>query len=269
MPARSSSLDVLDGAPSALPHGTEVTTRVERLLEDRRLPPGLIGRVTRARDGGFDVQVLGIGEVWFRREELLPRREGQVAFAVRRDAAWTALRSCAVLEATVGSRAWGLATRTSDTDVRGAFLLPFSWTVGLVEAPRDLLSADGARRSGRSRRPSRRRCARTPTRSSSSSCRRSARSTRWARGCSRRAQRDGWARRAGRGAETRPLRRSQHRTKENAEVKVSAARFGPPAFPGAVTSGRSAFAHVGGGALEPRSCPARAPRKAPLRVPLT
>jgi predicted nucleotidyltransferase len=147
MPARSSSLDVLDGAPSALPHGTEVTTRVERLLEDRRLPPGLIGRVTRARDGGFDVQVLGIGEVWFRREELLPRREGQVAFAVRRDAAWTALRSCAVLEATVGSRAWGLATRTSDTDVRGAFLMPFSWTVGLVEAPRDLLSADGSQTS--------------------------------------------------------------------------------------------------------------------------
>jgi hypothetical protein len=144
MPVRSSSLDVLDGAPSALPHGTEVTTRVERLLEDRRLPPGLIGRVARARDGGFDVQVLGIGEVWFRREELLPRREGQVAFAVRRDAAWTALRSCAVLEATVGSRAWGLATETSDTDVRGAFLLPFSWTVGLVEAPRDLLSADGS-----------------------------------------------------------------------------------------------------------------------------
>lgn len=144
MASRPTSLDVLDGAPPTLPHGTEVTTRVERLLGERRLAPGLVGRVARARDGGYDVQVAGVGEVWFRRDELLPRHEGQTAFAVRRDAAWTALRSCAVLEATVGSRAWGLADATSDTDVRGAFLLPFPWTTGLVEPPRDLVSADGS-----------------------------------------------------------------------------------------------------------------------------
>jgi hypothetical protein len=144
MPARPSTLDVLDGLPSALPHGTEVTTRVERLVGDRRLPPGLVGRVARARDDGFDVQVLGVGEVWFRRDELLPRREGQLAFAVRREAAWAALRPCVVLEATVGSRAWGLSDEGSDTDSRGAFLLPFSWTSGLLEPPRDLVSADGS-----------------------------------------------------------------------------------------------------------------------------
>jgi hypothetical protein len=144
MASRPSTLDVLDGLPTALPHGTEVTTRVERLFGDRRLPPGLVGRVTRARDDGFDVQVLGVGEVWFRRDELLPRREGQVGFAVRREAAWEALRGCAVLEATVGSRAWGLSTASSDTDTRGAFLLPFPWTTGLVDPPRDLVSADGS-----------------------------------------------------------------------------------------------------------------------------
>lgn len=144
MPGRPTPLDVLDGAPTALPHGTEVTTRVERLVGDRRLPPGLVGRVARARDGGVDVQLPGIGEVWFGRDEVLPRREGQVAFAVRREAAWAALRPCAVLEATVGSRAWGLADAASDTDVRGAFLLPFPWTTGLVEPPRDLVSADGS-----------------------------------------------------------------------------------------------------------------------------
>jgi hypothetical protein len=144
MPPRAPTLDLLDGAPSSLPHGTEVTTRVARLFGERRLAPGLVGRVSRARDDGYDVQVLGVGEVWFRRDELLPRREGQLGFAVRREAAWQALRRCVVLEATVGSRAWGLATEASDTDVRGAFLLPFSWTVGLVEAPRDLVSADGS-----------------------------------------------------------------------------------------------------------------------------
>lgn len=144
MAPRPTGLDALDGAPTALPHGTEVTTRVERLVGDRRLPQGLVGRVARERDGGFDVHVVGVGDVWFQRDELLPRREGQLAFAVRRDTAWTALRQCAVLEATVGSRAWGLANDASDTDVRGAFLLPFSWTGGLVEPPLDLVSADGS-----------------------------------------------------------------------------------------------------------------------------
>lgn len=83
MVSRPSALDALDGAPSSLPHGTEVTTRVERLHGERRLPQGLVGRIARERDGGFDVHVVGVGDVWFRREELLPRREGQLAFAVR------------------------------------------------------------------------------------------------------------------------------------------------------------------------------------------
>jgi len=128
----------------ALPHGTEVTTRVARLAGDKRLPQGIIGRVVRGRDAGFDVQIVGVGEVWYARDELAPRRTGQVEFAMRREAAWDALRGCAVLESTVGSRAWGLATESSDTDVRGVFALPFSWTLGLVEAPRDLVSADSS-----------------------------------------------------------------------------------------------------------------------------
>lgn len=141
---RPTALDTLDGGPAVLPHGTEVVIRVERLVNDRRLAPGLIGRVARARDDGYDVHLVGIGELFFRRDELLPRREGQLAFALRRDAAWAALRQCVVLEATVGSRAWGLAHEQSDTDRRGAFLLPFSWTTGLGEPPRDLVSADGS-----------------------------------------------------------------------------------------------------------------------------
>ncbi len=141
---RSAELDVLDGGPSELPHGTEVVTRVERLLNERRLAPGMVGRVSRARDDGYDVQLVGVGEVHFRRDELLPRREGQLRFALRREAAWAALRPCVVLEATVGSRAWGLAEASSDTDRRGAFLLPFSWTVGLGTPPSDLVSADGS-----------------------------------------------------------------------------------------------------------------------------
>ena len=144
MTARISGLSEVDAQSVPLPHGTEVTVRVERVHHGRRVPQGLIGRVVRARDGGFDVLITGVGELWYARTELAPRRQGQIEFAVRRESAWNALIECRVLEATVGSHAWGLADQTSDTDLRGAFALPFSWTAGLVEAPTDLVSADGS-----------------------------------------------------------------------------------------------------------------------------
>jgi len=139
-----SPLGELDPLNVPLPHGTEVTTRVAKLVGDRRIPQGVVGRVVRARDGGCDVQIVGVGEVWYTREELLPRRPGQMQFARRRAAAWDALLPCAVLEAIVGSRAWGLADEESDTDKRGIFALPFPWTAGLLDPPRDLVSADGS-----------------------------------------------------------------------------------------------------------------------------
>jgi RNA repair pathway DNA polymerase beta family len=139
-----SSLGAIDPLGIPLPHGTEVTTRAEKLAFGRRVPQGTVGRVVRSRDGGCDVLVIGVGELWYPRAKLLPRRQGQVRFARRREAAWEALRPCVVLEATVGSRAWGLSDESSDTDTRGIFALPLSWTAGLAEPPRDLVSADGS-----------------------------------------------------------------------------------------------------------------------------
>lgn len=144
MTSRISALESVDPVSVPLPHGTEVTTRVARIVGDRQVPQGLIGRVAREREGGFDIHIAGIGEVWYRREEIAPRRIGQLTFAMRRAAAWDALQACKVVEATVGSRAWGLAHDASDTDLRGSFVLPFRWTIGLVEIPRDLVSADGS-----------------------------------------------------------------------------------------------------------------------------
>ncbi len=144
MTSRITGLSDIDPLSVPLPHGTEVTLRVERVLHGRRVPQGLVGRVVRARDGGFDVLVTGVGELWYARTELTPRREGQLRFAHRREAAWQALYPCRVVEATVGSNAWGLAEAGSDTDLRGAFALPFSWTGGLAEPPSDLVSADGS-----------------------------------------------------------------------------------------------------------------------------
>ncbi|RKH55189.1 DNA polymerase beta superfamily protein [Corallococcus aberystwythensis] len=143
--ARVRGLEQIDRLSVPLPHGTEVTTRVERVASaGRRIPQGVVGRVVRAHDGGFDVQIVGVGEVWFARDELVPRRAGQVQFAQRREAAWGALRPCVVLETRVGSHAWGLADERSDVDVRGVFALPLPWTLGLGQPPQDLVSADGS-----------------------------------------------------------------------------------------------------------------------------
>jgi len=144
MAPRISGLSSIDPLSVPLPHGTEVTTRVERMLNGRRVPRGLVGRVVRAQGGGFDVLIVGLGEVWYERAELTPRKAGQLEFAHRREQAWQALLPCTVLTATVGSRAWGLADEGSDTDVRGAFALPFLWSAGLVSPPLDLVSPDGS-----------------------------------------------------------------------------------------------------------------------------
>jgi len=141
---RVRGLDEIDPLSVALPYGTEVTTRVDRLVGTRRIPQGALGRVVGQRGDTFDVQVVGVGVAPYRREELVARKLGQLRFARRRHAAWGALGGCVVLETVVGSRAWGLAGEGSDVDRRGVFVLPFRWTVGLARPPEELVSADGS-----------------------------------------------------------------------------------------------------------------------------
>jgi hypothetical protein len=142
---RVKKLAAVDPRSAPLPHGTEVTTRVDRVLsEDRRVPQGAVGRVVAVNVDEIDVAIVGVGVLRYARDELVPRKIGQVLYAERRAAAWGALRSCVVLEATVGSRAWGLDHELSDTDLRGVFALPLPWSVGLGEPPRDLVSEDGS-----------------------------------------------------------------------------------------------------------------------------
>lgn len=127
-----------------LPHGTEVVTRVDRIIEGRRVPQGTIGRVTKLDGDIVEVTVVGIGVLQYARDELSARRIGQALYAQRRADTWEALHECVILETMVGSRAWGLADEASDEDRRGVFALPFPWTQGLVAPPEDLVSADGS-----------------------------------------------------------------------------------------------------------------------------
>lgn len=144
MDLRLRALGRLDPRTVALPHGTEVVTRVDRVNGDRRVPQGTVGRVTRTGDVSLEVTIVGVGTLVYARDELTPRRVGQARFAERRESAWEALTPCVVLDTTVGSRAWGLADEQSDEDKRGVFAHPFAWRAGLVAPPEDLVSADGS-----------------------------------------------------------------------------------------------------------------------------
>ena len=143
-PALAMKLLSIDPRAVPLPNGTEVTTRVDRVLGDRVVPMGAIGRVVTTAGDRIDVRVVGVGVVSFARDELLSRKVGQQRYAERRAASWEALRHTVVLESTVGSRAWGLAEEGSDTDVRGIFALPFDWREGLDAPPTDLVSTDAS-----------------------------------------------------------------------------------------------------------------------------
>ena len=128
-----------------LPHGTEVVTDVGGVTDDgRRVEAGALGRVVATAPGEVVVQLVGGGRLRIDAGHVTPRRGGQLRFAERRAAAWSALRPCVVLEAVVGSRAWGVADECSDTDRRGAFVLPWTWSAGLGAPVEELVSADGS-----------------------------------------------------------------------------------------------------------------------------
>ncbi|MBL8741256.1 MAG: nucleotidyltransferase domain-containing protein [Myxococcales bacterium] len=134
----------MDPRQIPLPKGTEVTTRVARSFGGQLLPMSALGRVVGEAGERVLVDVVGVGVLDFARDDLLPRKAGQLRFAARRHDAWQALAPTIVLRTTVGSRAWGLADETSDTDERGVFVLPLEWTVGLAPRSDDLVSIDGS-----------------------------------------------------------------------------------------------------------------------------
>jgi hypothetical protein len=139
----------VDPTSVPLPNGTDVATKVDRLVPDgdgvRTIPAGAVGRVVgQERDGFYDVQLVAGPIARYARGELVARKAGQARFAARRELAFSSLLPCVVLRATVGSRAWGLADERSDVDERGAFALPFAWLHGLAPNPEDLVSADGS-----------------------------------------------------------------------------------------------------------------------------
>src|SRR4051812_4230330 len=55
MDLRIRNLEQLDERAVPLPHGTEVMTRVDRIVGEKRIPQGSVGRVTRVAGDDIDV----------------------------------------------------------------------------------------------------------------------------------------------------------------------------------------------------------------------
>ena len=144
MALRLGGLADLDPATVQLPVGTEVTTRVDRAIDGDVRTQGATGRVAAVDGERVEVVFVDGKRGMYLRHEVAPRKLGELRYAHRRAAAWDELRPCVVIDAMVGSRAWGVAGAGSDEDHRGVFVLPATWTVGLVDPPLDLVSADGS-----------------------------------------------------------------------------------------------------------------------------
>ena len=144
MALRLGGLGDVDPLAVPVPPGTEVTTRVDRAVGERVVQQGAVGRVAAVDGEHVDVEVVGVGRVRYLRSEVVPRKLGLVRYARRRADAWEDLAPTIVLDAIVGSRAWGLDHAGSDEDRRGVFVLPFAWTTGLADPPLDLQSLDGS-----------------------------------------------------------------------------------------------------------------------------
>src|SRR5687768_17195049 len=98
MDIRVRNLASLDPLAVPLPNGTEVVSRVDRLLEGgRRVPQGALGRVVSQEGEQFVVRIVGVGDAPYRRDELVPHKAGQLRYALRRASAWGALHPCVVL----------------------------------------------------------------------------------------------------------------------------------------------------------------------------
>ena len=144
MALRLGGLADLDPAAVPLPVGTEIVTRVDRVVDGEPRPQGATGRVSRIDGEHVEVAFVDGKHASYLRIEVTPRKLGVARYAQRRAAAWELLRPCVAIDTLVGSRAWGVADAGSDEDRRGVFVLPMPWTTGLVDPPYDLVSVDGS-----------------------------------------------------------------------------------------------------------------------------
>ena len=122
-----------------LPVGTQVVARQTLVgVDGAAVQRGATGRVSAVTtDGSYVVQLPTGREVLARRAELGLRRgyQTELGIGVRTDDGPDLVREHTILACVVGSRAFGLATADSDSDVRGVFVAPTATYWHLLKPP--------------------------------------------------------------------------------------------------------------------------------------
>jgi len=117
-----------------LPRGTRVTlTRVEGAFR----PPDA-GVVVATFDDGADVRFDDGRQARLPRAALVTQRDVPLQAWAERQWAYASMQDRILLKTVVGSHAFGLASASSDVDVKGVFLAPFDRWAGLAETPHEI-----------------------------------------------------------------------------------------------------------------------------------
>jgi hypothetical protein len=129
----------MNTASPQLPPGTQVVLRATAPGSDgRTVQRGATGHVVGPEGDGYRVRLADGRETVAARPDLTLRRAFQTALALPGqdpDAGHALVRDHTIYAAVVGSRAFGLATDASDTDLRGVYAAPAPAFWGLVKPP--------------------------------------------------------------------------------------------------------------------------------------
>lgn len=126
-----------------LPIGTQIVSRVEvrNSSGEQICVAGSVGRIVEApSDGGhsYRVQFLSGVIASLKRHEMSIRKDYQRDMSVGRVLGEYDLYGCVIYRCVVGSRAFGLSTDESDTDLRGVYLPPPELEWSLYGVPEQL-----------------------------------------------------------------------------------------------------------------------------------
>ena len=129
----------LDRDHVVLPKGTRVVLQENVTARDgATCKPGTIAQVSEVDHPRYTVTTPSGRVMDCDRAALVIQRQRVRALAERRSWNWEQLKDHVVLAVVVGSQAWNLADASSDTDVKGAWLLPFDAASGLWEPPDEI-----------------------------------------------------------------------------------------------------------------------------------
>ncbi|MEQ8221278.1 MAG: nucleotidyltransferase domain-containing protein [Candidatus Eremiobacterota bacterium] len=129
----------LDENSITIPKGTDVVLKSPQKAEDSYiLKAGTVGRVMNFYYNTYEIITPGGRKVICQRDQLVVQKQNVLHEISRSQYEWKELKNEIIYEAIVGSQAWGLSDESSDTDKKGIFLLPFSATASIYNAPDEI-----------------------------------------------------------------------------------------------------------------------------------